>query len=130
MNTSININDNNSDNNDLILLTTEDAAVLEDYDDDDMPPLTKASIDNILLANKLSPDNVKLKNFNIAGPATKRGLVDSKIWNEIVDLDGSIFYMRKGFYRIVSSGPPAPRNGFDWYQIGGKFYVVNKVNIK
>ena len=92
-----------------------------------MPPLSMVTLDNILLAKKLLPEEVKLKKFNITGPATKTGLLDSDKWDEIVDLDGGIYYLRKGFYRCVSSGPPAPRDGMNWYEIGDNFYVVNQV---
>jgi hypothetical protein len=95
---------NNKYKDNEILLTTEDGGILSDED-----------------AGILE----EYDNFNIIGPATKKGVFDSKIWDEIEDLDGDVYYLRKGFYIIVSSGPPAPRNGFDWYQIGGNFYVVN-----
>ena len=121
-----NYNYNNNNNNNENLLTTEDAGILDD-DDDDMPPLSMVTLDNVLLAKKILPDEVKLKNFNITGPATQSGLLDGDEWDEIVDLDGGIYYLRKDFYRCVSSGPPAPRNGLDWYEIGDNFYVVNQV---
>jgi hypothetical protein len=89
---------NNKYKDNEILLTTEDAGILEDEDD-----------------------------FNIIGPATKTGQFDNEIWDEIEDFDGDVYYLRKGFYRCVSSGPPAPRHGLDWYEIGGNFYLVNKV---
>jgi hypothetical protein len=88
---------NNKYKDNEILLTTEDAGILE-YD-----------------------------NLNISGPTTQRGLLDSETWDEIEDLDGDVYYLRKGFYRCVSSGPPAPRHGMEWYEIGGNFYVVNKI---
>jgi hypothetical protein len=97
-------NDKYKDN--YVLFTTEDAGILSD--DDEI----------------LEDEN----DFNIIGPATKTGLFDSETWDEIEDLDGDVYYLRKGFYRCVSSGPPAPRDGMDWYEIGGNFYVVNKVN--
>jgi hypothetical protein len=122
-------NDKYNTNNNEILFTTEDAGILSD-EDDDMPPLTRATVDRVLIAKMLLPDEVTLRNFNISGPATKTGLLDSDTWDEIEDLDGDVYYLRRGFYRFVSSGPPAPRDGMDWYEIGGNFYVVNQVNKK
>ncbi len=111
---------------DEILLTTEDAGILEE-EEDIMPPLSKATVDNVLLAKKLLPEELTLSNFNIAGPSKQRGMLDSETWDEIEDTDGSIFYMRKGFYRLVYPGPPAPRDNLEWYEIGDNFYVVKKV---
>jgi hypothetical protein len=57
---------------------------------------------------------------NIIGPISVRRLEDDE-WDEIESY-GEYYYLRKGFYRSVSS-IPAPRPGYTSIQIGDQWYM-------
>ena len=60
-------------------------------------------------------------NTNVIGPLNIQIQHDDE-WDEIINYD-QYYYFKKDTYHYVSS-PPAPRPGWEWYEIGEDHYIV------
>jgi hypothetical protein len=60
-------------------------------------------------------------NTNVIGPLIIQRQPDDE-WDEII-YDTQYYYFKKDTYHYVSS-PPAPRPGWEWYEIGDNHYIV------
>lgn len=60
-------------------------------------------------------------NTNVIGPLNIQRQHDAE-WHEIINHD-EYYYFKKETYHYVSS-PPAPRPGWEWYEIGENHYIV------
>jgi len=60
-------------------------------------------------------------NTNVIGPLNIQRQPDAD-WDEII-YDTHYYYFKKDAYHYVSS-PPAPRPGWEWYEIGADHYIV------
>jgi len=58
--------------------------------------------------------------LNMLGPVSVR-IYEDDDWDEI-EAYGEFYYLRKGFYKCVSS-VPAPRDGYADIEIGDQWYV-------
>jgi hypothetical protein len=60
-------------------------------------------------------------NANVIGPLNNKRQLNEE-WDEISN-GTQFYYFKKGTYNFVTS-PPAPRPGWEWYEIGHDNYVV------
>lgn len=61
-------------------------------------------------------------NTNVIGPLNIQR-ESEKEWDEII-YDSQYYYFKNGTYNYISSGPPCPRPGWEWYIIGEDHYMV------
>jgi len=90
--------------------------------------------------NKMSNDDIlkecissgKIMNMSITanyfGPLKDKIQLTNDEYDEYI-IDNMYYYFRRGKYRYITSGPPAPRDGWYWVNIEGIHFLVvqNKI---